>query len=470
MSLRLRVSLVLAGVVAFVVVGFGYSIHRSTESSLIAEIDADLLDRSGFIQAPGTGRPNGFDDDSLGRLRPNGRRFVSGRVDPFESLVAFDAFARVLDFKGVVIGTFDQEFTAPADASLLDDALRAPVLHDGSSSSGSVRVMTVALPQVGFIQIARPLDEVGAVLDDLRLRTGLIGGLAIIGAALAGWFISGAVVSPVRKLTDMAEHVAESGDLSMTVEDWGSDEVGRLASSFRTMLEALAASRRQQRQMVTDASHELRTPLMSLRTNIDVLARGHELDEPDRSALIDDLDSELSELSELVVELVDLAADVRSDETAVPLTLEEVTRPVVERARRRTQRDIAFDVERSVVLEARPEALERAIRNLLDNAAKFSPADTPIRVVVDGGTLTVHDRGPGIPESERADGPGIPESERADVFGRFHRLDSNRDLPASGLGLAIVADVVEVHGGSVFVADSLEGGAAVGFHLPTIDD
>lgn len=458
MSLRLRISLVLAGVVALVVAGVGYSIHRATESSMIAEIDADLLDRSRIVSARGPGLPTGFDDDSLGRQRRNVRQFVSGRVDPFQSLVAFDAMARVLDPRGVVIGTFDQEFTAPADASLLEDALRAPVLHDGSSSSGTVRVMTVALPQVGFLQIARPLDEVRGVLDDLWLRTGLIGGLAIIGAALAGWFISGAVVGPVRKLTETAEHVAESGDLSLTVEDRGGDEVGRLASSFNTMLEALAASRRQQRQMVTDASHELRTPLMSLRTNVDVLLRGHDLDEQDRAALIDDLDSELSELSEMVVELVDLAVDVRRDEAAVPLSLEEIARPVVERSRRRTQRDITLEVERSVVLEARPEALERAVRNLLDNAAKFSPADTPIRVAVDGGTLTVHDRG-----------PGIPESERTDVFGRFHRLDSSRDLPGSGLGLAIVADVVEAHGGSVFVADSPEGGAAVGFHLPTID-
>ena len=208
-----------------------------------------------------------------------------------------------------------------------------------------------------------------------------------------------------------------------------------------------------------DASHELRTPLMSLRTNIDVLRRGHDLDEQDQAAVVDDLDTELSELSELVVELVDLAVDVRSDEDPVPLRLEEIALPVVERARRRVERDIEVSVERSAVLESRPEALGRAIRNLVENAAKFSPTDSPIRVVIDGGMLAVHDSG-----------PGIPEAEREAVFARFHRLDSSQALPGSGLGLAIVRDVVDVHGGSVFVTDSPEGGAAVGFHLPTIDD
>ncbi len=459
MSLRLRVSLALAAVVAVAVVAAGYSIHRATESSLIAEIDADLLERSEIISNRGPEPTRGFDDEALGRLRRIGRLIVSGRVDPFESLVAFDALARVVDSRGAVIGAFEQEFTASRDPSLLEDARSAPVLHDGSSRSGAVRVVTVALPQAGFVQIARPLDEVEAVLDDLRLRTGLIGGLAIVGAALAGWFIAGAVARPVRELTEAAEQVARTGDLSLEVESSGGDEVGRLASSFQTMLGALAASRSQQRRMVVDASHELRTPLMSLRTNIDVLARGHDLGETDRAALIEDLDSELWELSEMVVELVDLAADVRSDETAVELTLEEVAGPVVERAARRNQRLIEVSVERSAVCSARPEALAKAIRNLLDNAAKFSPNSSPIRVVIDGGTLTVHDRG-----------PGIPEAEREAVFGRFHRLDTSQDLPGSGLGLAIVADVVEAHDGSVFVTDSADGGAAVGFRLPALDN
>ncbi|MDE0065614.1 MAG: HAMP domain-containing sensor histidine kinase [Acidimicrobiaceae bacterium] len=458
MSLRLRIALAVAGVVTLVVVAVGFSLHRTTESSLIAEVDADLLERSLIVSALGAERVDGLDVGALIRLRREGNFLRSGRVDPFQNLVAFDALVRVLDPKGAVIGVFEKEFSAATDASLLEAAYEKAVLHDGSSSSGSIRVMTIALGDTGFIQIARPLDEVEAVLADLAMRTGLIGAAAIIGAALAAWIIAGAVAKPIRRLTEVAENVAESGDLSLEVERTGSDEVGRLASSFCTMLDALAVSRRQQHQMVMDASHELRTPLMSLRANIDVLSRGHELDDQDHAAIIGDLDAELSELSDLVAELVELAVDVRTDEDPVPLTLEEIALPVVDRARRRTERHIEVSIERSLMLDARPEALARAMRNLVDNAAKFSPAGSAIRVVVDGGMFAVHDQG-----------PGIPEAQRKVVFARFHRLEPSQALPGSGLGLAIVGDVVEVHGGSVFVTDSPEGGAAVGFRLPTID-
>ncbi len=178
-----------------------------------------------------------------------------------------------------------------------------------------------------------------------------------------------------------------------------------------------------------------------------------------RDAVVADLDAELAELSDVVAELVDLATDVRGAEEVAPLTLSEVAGPVVERARRRTDRSIEIDGRRSAVLEARPEAIARALRNLIDNAAKFSPAGSPIRVEIDGGRVTVHDRGPGVPEAER---------ER--IFDRFHRAESSRALPGSGLGLAIVRQVVEAHGGEVFAAPSPDGGAAIGFVIPTVDD
>ena len=161
-----------------------------------------------------------------------------------------------------------------------------------------------------------------------------------------------------------------------------------------------------------------------------------------------------------MAELVDLAADVRDDEEPQPLRLEDLAVSVADRARRRTGREIVVDVPRSVTVEGRPESLTRAIRNLVDNAAKFSPDDTPIRLVVDGGAVVVHDQG-----------PGVPAADREVVFERFHRLDATRDRPGSGLGLAIVRQVADAHGGSVWAADSSpDGGAAVGFRVPAVDD
>ncbi len=463
MTLRVRIVGLVTVVVAVVVSVVGVSLFRSTESSLVGEIDDDLLGRAEQIHRPGRDpdrrglTPEQFAE--FGRFgQPGGR--LPGRTDPFGALVGFDAFVRVLDGSGAVRGVLDAEFDAATDASLLADAVRGPVLSDGSSERGRVRVVTVALDGMGFIQFARPLDEVDAVLSDLRIRTSALGLVAIVAAGVLAWVLAGRTVRPIRELTDATEYVAATGDLERGVETSSSgDEVGRLAASFTAMLDALSASRRQQRQLVMDASHELRTPLTTLRTNVDVLRRGHDLSDGDRMDLVADLDAELGELSDLFAELVDLAADVRSDEELAPLTLVEVAEPVVDRATRRTERSIEIENGRTIVLEARPDALARAIRNLIDNAAKFSPAGTPIRVEIDGGRLAVHDRGPGIP-------PG----ERSVVFDRFHRVESSRTLPGSGLGLAIVRQVAEAHGGTVFVEDSPDGGAAVGFVLPTVDD
>jgi len=460
-TLRVRIVAVVSIVVAAVVVVVGVSLHRSTESSLVAEIDADLLERAHAVRPDREiGRP--LSDDELERLQqfevfsPQGR---GGRTDPFGRTIGFDALARVLDESGAVRVVLDAEFEASTDAGLLSQARDAPVFSNGTNEGGEVRVVTAALPNIGFIQFARPLDEVDSVLDSLRTQTAVIGLLAILGAGVVAWFLAGRTVRPIRDLTEATEYVADTGDLERKIEpSTAGDEVGRLSASFTSMLHALAASRRQQHQLVMDASHELRTPLTSLRTNVDVLGRGHDLSAADRDALVSDLDAELGELSDLVAELVDLATDVRSAEDLAPTTLTEIAEPVVERARRRTDREITIRTDRSVVLEARPEALARAVRNLIDNAAKFSPAGTPIVVEVDAGRITVHD-----------DGPGVPEAERDQIFDRFHRVEASRTLPGSGLGLAIVRQVVEAHGGQVFAGPSTNGGAAIGFSLPTVD-
>ncbi len=461
MTLRTRIVGVVTVVVAAVVLVVGVSLHRSTESSLIAEVDEDLLARVQPLTVDReSNRSIRGDIEAFRGLDPesnSGR--PGGRSDPFSSVVGFDALARVVGPDGHVRGTLATAFVATTSADHLADAREAPVLSNGTSDSGDVRVVTVALPSAGFVQLARPVDEVDAVLDDLRAKTILIGSLAILGAGVLAWFIAGRTARPIRDLTVATEHIAATGDLEHSVPiEAGTDEVGRLSASFSSMLGALASSRRQQDQLVMDASHELRTPLTSLRTNVDVLARGHVLSAEDREAVVADIDAELGELTDLVAELVEFAADVRDDEPASPLTLADVAEPVVERARRRTDREITVEVARTVVLEARPEALARAIRNLIDNAAKFSPADSPIRIEIDGGALTVHDRG-----------PGVPESDREKIFDRFHRVEASRTMPGSGLGLAIVHQVVDAHDGTVNAAESPDGGAAIGFRIPTVD-
>ncbi len=453
MTLRFRIALVVAAVVTVVVSVVGVSVFDAARTELIEEVDIELLGRSRVAAGPGRpeiGAQGGF---------PFGRRGPETEAVRFERLISAQTFARVLDPDGVVLGLVGEEFEAPTDDTLLEAAAGEPVLSDGRIAGEDARVVTIAIADAGFLQIARPLGEIDQSLDDLRARIIVISAVAIAAAAAAAWYLATRTARPIGRLTEAAGRVAATGELDHPVDGSGGDEVGRLAASFNAMLSALAASRHQQRQLVMDASHELRTPLSSLRTNVDVLRSGRELPPDTHHAVLSDIDAELGELTELLTELVDLAADVREDEALAPVQLVELVEPVVARARRRTGRTIDVEVRRDALIEGRPESLSRAIRNLIDNAAKFSPSGSVILLTVDGGTVAVHDSGPGIPVDER---------ER--IFDRFHRVESTRTLPGSGLGLAIVRQVAEVHNGSVFVADSSEGGATVGFTVPTVDD
>jgi two-component system sensor histidine kinase MprB len=311
----------------------------------------------------------------------------------------------------------------------------------------------------GFaLQIARPLDEVDASLDRIRrlLIFVAVGGVAL--AAALGLLVARTALAPVRRLTATAESVAETRDLSSRIEVTGKDELSRMAATFNQMLSALEDSARAQRQLVADASHELRTPLTSLRTNIEVLARERELPPAERESLRRDVTEQLKEMTVLVSELVELArGDLGSAEQA-DVRLDLVTAEAIERARR-NHTGIAFDprLEPCLVHGVGP-AIERAVGNLLDNAAKWSPPGGVVEVSVAAGEVAVRDHGPGIDEAD------LPF-----VFDRFYRSTAARGMPGSGLGLAIVRQVAESHGGRVGVERPADGGTLMRFALPALD-
>ena len=470
MSLRLRVTLVVAVVVTVVVGVVGQRVYAAAEGELVEEIDLELVERAeGFARfAGGLDFAQGFNAADLRGLDPTIDEGLDPRADGFggrtgprgliETATSRESFTRVVSRDGDVLLTIGRRFDVDLDVDEFPTRGVRPVVSDGTLGGERARVATVAASDV-VVQIARPLGEIDQSLDDLSDRILMISVLAIVFAGGAAWWIAGTAVSPIRRLTAAAESVAATGNLEQPVDGSGGDEVGRLASSFNSMLDALNTSKRQQRQLVMDASHELRTPLASLRTNVDVLRSGREIPAEMREAIVDDIGAEIDELGELVAELVDLATDVRDDEDPAPFELAELAAPIVERQARRTDRDIDLVVHRRAVIEARPNAVSRAIRNLVENAAKFSPAGTPIRVEIDGGQLTVSDHG-----------PGIPAEEREAVFERFHRVEATRTMPGSGLGLAMVRQVAEAHDGSAFAAVAEGGGAAVTLSLPTIDD
>jgi two-component system sensor histidine kinase MprB len=440
--LRTRLTLIVAVIVAVAVVGGAYAAHVSARNALQDETDKFLRDRAaGFVHQP-TGDLGG---DFGGA--PNDNDDGGGHHHLFE----FDAIQQTIDRNGRITNSLPGQPSLPIDAGdrALARASGPSQFRDVTVDGKSYRMITASVRNGGAVQIARQVSESDDVLDVLRTRLVIIALAGIAFAALAAWLVMRRATRPIEQLTDTAEHIADTQDLTTPIPVTGNDEVGRLAASFNTMLVALDTSREQQQRLVVDASHELRTPLTAVRTNIDFLGRATTLDAAERAQLIAETRLELDELTNLVSEMVELATDVRSEEPVEPVALADVVNDVAGRFRRRTGKDVLVDTSGAGIVEARRVMLDRAIANLVDNALKFSPDGAAVDVTVRGTTVEVADRG-----------PGIEPEDRNRVFDRFYRATNARTLPGSGLGLSIVSQIAALHGGSVTL-DAREGGGTV---------
>jgi two-component system sensor histidine kinase MprB len=295
---------------------------------------------------------------------------------------------------------------------------------------------------------ARSLSEVNNALSRLgwSLAITCLAGIAL--AAFVGAVVARGALRPVRTLTATAERITETRDLAERIETEGDDELSRLGSTFNAMLDSLERAIHAQRQLVSDASHELRTPLTSLRTNIDLLRQGVVLSDRDRERLLRDVARELEELTTMVTNIVELARGSQRDLHLEHVRLDELGERVVARAETRfPSLAIGLDAEPTTVW-GDADQLERAVWNLVENAAKWSNGAGRIEVQIFGGEVIVRDHG-----------PGVSEADRPHIFERFYRSEAARARPGSGLGLAIVRQIAERHGGRVEVEDAEGGGA-----------
>jgi len=317
-------------------------------------------------------------------------------------------------------------------------------------------VLTRARPGGGAVMVGQNYTDLERVDREFLWRTASITAAAVVAAALISWLAIGRILRPMRRLADATGRITTTQDLSTLLPDPGRGEVGELTRSFNTMLAALRFSRAQQQRLVQDASHEMRTPLTSIRGSAELLQRARgKLDPADETQVLTTLVQEAKALDALVGELVDLATDQHTTESPASLDLADLAEDCAQRFRRRSGRTITITADNSTTVTVRPQALARCVDNLLDNAVKYSPPDTPINIHIHHTRLAVRDHGPGID-------PG----EQLAVFDRFYRADRTRATTGSGLGLAIVHDIITAHHGTVFAADHPDGGAEVGFRLP----
>lgn len=340
------------------------------------------------------------------------------------------------------------------DAQVADGGL-SPYFSSTTYQGREYRMYTAPSIKPGLlVRVARPESVVFGPLE----RLGFILAALVLGGALAvglgARLLAGRVLRPVRALTETVEHVTATQDLTLDlkrrVDTQGRDEIGRLARSFAAMMAALDDSVQTQRRLVADASHELRTPLTSLTTNLELLAEEGGLADPQAPALLGSAREQSIELRALINDLVDLARYGRAETYREDVRLDLLAAAVVERAAKRAPRARFESRLDECFVHADPDAIERAIGNLVDNALKWSPPEGVVRVAVSAGAreavFSISDEGPGVPPSD------LPH-----IFDRFYRSPAARSKPGSGLGLSIVRQIADTHCGRVVAQPSSRG-------------
>jgi two-component system sensor histidine kinase MprB len=453
LSLHRRLGMLAALAAGVSVLVVSVASYWTVRVSLYRQVDTTLTERARAAAA----EPDGLANPKLLRGLPS---TMLGAADVRLAVITPDS---VVFDPHEAVGT--PAIGAPEMAVALGTSPTSARTVGDSDPSQSLEYRVVAVPvpsQPGsaFV-IAQPLTGTTHLMNTLGL---LLGALSVAGIALASWAgfaVARSGLRPIHDLTVGTELVARTGQLQ-AVPVRGDDELARLARSFNTMLAALGEVRERERRLIADAGHELRTPLTSMRTNIELLqqagrqARGGRFDitEEDRQAMLEDVHAQLEELTGLVGDLVELARDIPPSSTE-ELDFAEIVERALERVQRRAP-GIRFAVDITPwPLVGERQSLERAVLNLLDNAAKWSPPGGTVTVSLHDGMLSVGDQGPGIAEKD------LPH-----VFDRFYRSPEARAKPGSGLGLAIVAQAAARHGGSVAASRSPGGGAELTLRLP----
>jgi signal transduction histidine kinase len=310
-------------------------------------------------------------------------------------------------------------------------------------------------------------------LAGLRVFLVIAAIVTLIVVAIVSWLVAGRAVRPLVTLAQTTEAIGTTGDLSRRLALGRSrDEVGRLTTSFNTMIERLqssqadlAAALAAQQRFVADASHELRTPLSTIRTNAEFLQERPEAAASDRTAAIGDIVSEAERMSRLVDGLLVLArADAGIAIERRPMDLRAVAAEEARRVRppgrmRDETETVRVMADGSALVSGDSEAIGRVIRSLLDNA--FRHGKPPV-----GITIARHDGD--IRLEVRDAGPGLPKGSEERVFERFYRADPSRTGEGTGLGLAIARAIVQAHGGTIRAASADGGGTAVTMELPAL--
>ena len=319
--------------------------------------------------------------------------------------------------------------------------------------------------QAAMEQMLGPAER--AYLASINSSLWLAGGLAALAAVALGLLFARQIAGPVRSLTTAARRLG-AGDLDQRVPVHGRrNELGELAEAFNSMAEAVGRQEMLRRQMAADIAHELRTPLAVIQANLEAMLDGVR---PLSAEEVADVHRETRLLSRLVTDLRDISlAETGQLPLRKELTdLSALVRTSVARfSSQAEEKGVRLDVEAAdgeLSADVDPDRIAQVLGNLLDNALRHAPAGGEVVVRLQPGTQRDEVR-----VTVRDTGSGIPEEHLPNIFERFYRADRARTRTdgGSGIGLAVVRQLIEAHGGRVWAESQPGKGATFGFVLPT---
>jgi two-component system OmpR family sensor kinase len=475
MTLRLRLLLVLVGIVAAGLVVADVVTYNQLGSFLYSRTDQQLSDSApsvytGLIRCLGPGGPGGGGPEACAQYF----HFGAGSTLPAGTYV------ELLDPAGNPLVTgFPLTNNSQGAVPTLPDALpgsasNSTTAHFFSATSAdrTLRYEVLAQPMPGGVTLvlAFPVTDIASTLRHLAWIEGLVTAAVLVVLGTLAWWIVRRGLRPLDEMTDTAGAIAQ-GDLTRRVPvEAGRTEVGRLGTALNTMLgnieeafAAQAASEERLRRFLADASHELRTPLTSIRGYAEMFDRGARDRPEDLATSMRHIRAEADRMSDLVTDLLLLARlDRERPLEHERLDLGKVVGEAVGAARVSCpDRTISFAHPEGAVVEGDASRLRQVADNLLTNAARHTPAGTPVHV-------RVRLEGPSAVLEVQDHGPGIPADEQARIFEPFHRADASRARTTGGvgLGLAIVAAITRAHGGTVGVESNGSGGSTFWVRLP----
>ncbi|MBI2765311.1 MAG: HAMP domain-containing histidine kinase [Chloroflexi bacterium] len=469
MSLRLRLILTMLTLVLVGLAAAGTTTYFAVRSFLIDRVDSQLDSTLGPA-AVELGRPRPGDGPGGGPL---------ASLPPGTYVDLRDESGQRLTFR--LYGLGDQTYPEPS----LPAALIPPVdsagnptdrrfdAGSGGSSGLRYRVLVTPLHGGGALVVAIPMSDVEQTLRRLLVIEALVSGAVLLVTGLAGLVLIHAGLRPLRQITGAADSIA-GGDLARRVPVANArTEAGRLGTALNRMLgriedafRAREESEERLRRFVSDASHELRTPLTSIRGYAELFGRGASTRPADLERVMARISDQSERMSVLVEELLTLARlDEGREPVRAPVDLALVVREAIEDSRVvDAGRTVSLEAPGSVTVIGDEHQLRQVLTNVLANARQHTPEGTPVHVSLSveasSAVLTVRD-----------EGAGLAPTDVGHVFDRFYRADTSRSRAhgGSGLGLSIVAAIVERHGGSVTAANAPQGGAEFTIRLPLAD-